>query len=141
MIGRHHARILQQHPQLVFAGAVDPGGDRYGAVARLLVTSTMRDGSLAGPDVGLLAEVLAASLPVIAAGGVSSLDDAVKYINGQSAGKPFYLYLTFNAPHTPYQAPQDYIDRFKNVAEPSPMMATKSPSSMDSDTPRKAWTV
>lgn len=45
------------------------------AVARLLVTSTRRDGSLAGPDVELLREVLAAGLPVIAAGGVSSLDD------------------------------------------------------------------
>src|SRR3954452_12404351 len=33
MIGRHHARILQQHPELEFAGAVDPAGDRYGAVA------------------------------------------------------------------------------------------------------------
>ena len=27
--------------------------------------------------------------------------DAVKYINEQDASKPFYLYLTFNAPHTP----------------------------------------
>ncbi len=32
MIGRHHARILQSHPDLRFAGAVDPTGDRYGAV-------------------------------------------------------------------------------------------------------------
>ena len=46
-------------------------------VARLLVTSTTRDGSLAGPDIDLLVEVLAASLPVIAAGGVSSLDDVL----------------------------------------------------------------
>ncbi len=45
--------------------------------------------------------------------------DAVKYINAQSPDKPFYLYLTFNAPHTPYQAPQHYIDRFKNIAEPT----------------------
>lgn len=45
--------------------------------------------------------------------------DAEKYINGQSADKPFYLYLTFNAPHTPYQAPQDYIDRFKGIKEPT----------------------
>jgi arylsulfatase A-like enzyme len=45
--------------------------------------------------------------------------DAVNYINQQNADKPFYLYLTFNAPHTPYQAPQDYIDRFKNIAEPT----------------------
>lgn len=42
---------------------------------RLLVTSTARDGSLAGPDVALLADVLPAGLPVIAAGGVSSIDD------------------------------------------------------------------
>jgi predicted dehydrogenase len=33
MIGRHHARILQQHPELEFAGAVDPAGDRYTAIA------------------------------------------------------------------------------------------------------------
>jgi arylsulfatase A-like enzyme len=46
-------------------------------------------------------------------------NDAVKYINEQSADKPFYLYLTFNAPHTPYQAPQEYIDRFKNIEEPT----------------------
>jgi len=44
-------------------------------VARLLVTSTVRDGSLAGPDVELLAEVLQAGLPVIAAGGIASLED------------------------------------------------------------------
>jgi predicted dehydrogenase len=32
MIGRHHARILQSNPAMRFAGAVDPGGDRFGAV-------------------------------------------------------------------------------------------------------------
>ncbi len=46
-------------------------------------------------------------------------DDAVKYISGQDASKPFYLYLTFNAPHTPYQAPQEYVDRYKNIEEPT----------------------
>ncbi len=44
-------------------------------VSRLLVTSAARDGSLTGPDVALLREVLPAGLPVLAAGGVSSLDD------------------------------------------------------------------
>ena len=44
-------------------------------VGRLLVTSTMRDGSLAGPDLDLLADVLAAGLPVLAAGGVSTIAD------------------------------------------------------------------
>lgn len=32
MIGRHHARLLQASPEVEFAGAVDPDGDRYGAV-------------------------------------------------------------------------------------------------------------
>ncbi len=45
--------------------------------------------------------------------------DAVKYINAQDPGKPFYLYLTFNAPHTPYQAPKEYIDRYANIADPT----------------------
>jgi predicted dehydrogenase len=32
MMGRHHARILQSNAAMRFAGAVDPGGDRFGAV-------------------------------------------------------------------------------------------------------------
>ena len=44
-------------------------------VRRLLVTSTRRDGSLTGPDLPLLAEVLEAGLPVLAAGGIASLAD------------------------------------------------------------------
>src|SRR5207248_2809287 len=40
-------------------------------VQRLLVTSTRRDGSLAGPDTELLTDVLEAGLPVLAAGGIA----------------------------------------------------------------------
>jgi arylsulfatase A-like enzyme len=46
-------------------------------------------------------------------------DDAVKYINGQDPEKPFYLYLTFNAPHTPYLAPQETIARYSSIADPT----------------------
>jgi phosphoribosylformimino-5-aminoimidazole carboxamide ribotide isomerase len=51
--------------------------DRCAAVgvARLLVTSTTRDGSLAGPDVDLLRSVLPAGIPVLAAGGIASVAD------------------------------------------------------------------
>ncbi len=45
--------------------------------------------------------------------------DAVKYINEQKPDKPFYLYLTFNAPHTPYQAPKEYVERYKNIEDPT----------------------
>jgi phosphoribosylformimino-5-aminoimidazole carboxamide ribotide isomerase len=44
-------------------------------VARLLVTATSRDGSLAGPDLDLLAEVLPVGIPVVAAGGIASTAD------------------------------------------------------------------
>jgi len=44
-------------------------------IARLLVTSAARDGSLAGPDLALVDEVMAAGVPVLAAGGIASLDD------------------------------------------------------------------
>src|SRR5205085_12477225 len=64
-------------------------------IARLLVTNTRRDGSLAGPDTELLVDVLAAGLPVLAAGGIASVDDlrAVKQIGceGAIAGSALWL--------------------------------------------------
>jgi phosphoribosylformimino-5-aminoimidazole carboxamide ribotide isomerase len=64
-------------------------------IARLLVTNTRRDGVLQGPDTELLAEVLAVGLPVLAAGGVASIDDllAVKAIGceGVIAGSALWL--------------------------------------------------
>jgi phosphoribosylformimino-5-aminoimidazole carboxamide ribotide isomerase len=44
-------------------------------VRRLLVTGTSRDGSMTGPDLALLESVLPCGLPVLAAGGIASLDD------------------------------------------------------------------
>ena len=46
-------------------------------------------------------------------------DDAVKLIEAHDVKTPLYLYLTFNAPHTPYQAPQSYLDRYQNISDPS----------------------
>jgi phosphoribosylformimino-5-aminoimidazole carboxamide ribotide isomerase len=56
-------------------------------VARLLVTSTTRDGSLAGPDVELLEEIVPVGPPVIAAGGISSIGDllAVRSLGCEAA--------------------------------------------------------
>lgn len=44
-------------------------------------------------------------------------NDAVRLIEHHDSAKPLYLYLAFNAPHTPYQAPQEYIDRCKHIQE------------------------
>ena len=35
------------------------------------------------------------------------------------AAKPFFLYLAFNAPHSPYQATQTYLDRVPNISDPA----------------------
>lgn len=40
----------------------------------------------------------------------------------EAATTPFFLYLPFNAPHTPLQAPQEYVDRFPD--EPDPVRRT-----------------
>ncbi len=46
-------------------------------------------------------------------------DDAVRVINAHDVNTPLFLYLTFTAPHAPYQAPQEYIDRYKEIKDPT----------------------
>jgi len=38
--------------------------------------------------------------------------EAKAFVNRQSAGQPFFLYLAFGAPHYPMMAPKKYLDRF-----------------------------
>ena len=50
-------------------------------------------------------------------------DHAADYISRQAKeAAPFFLYLAYNAPHTPIQPPQEWIDR---VAEREPQMDAK----------------
>lgn len=78
MIGRHHARLLQASPRVDFAGAVDPGGDRFGMVADpASIFPTVKELLAAGPvDFAIVAvpteEHLAAARE-LATGGVSVL--------------------------------------------------------------------
>jgi arylsulfatase A-like enzyme len=58
-------------------------------------------------------------------------NEAVKLIDGHDAAKPLYLYLAFNAAHTPYQAPQEYLDRYKNISDPSRRAYAASITAMD----------
>jgi arylsulfatase A-like enzyme len=44
-------------------------------------------------------------------------DEAVRVVSAHDGKKPLFLYLAFTAPHTPFQAPQDYIDRFKHIPD------------------------
>lgn len=42
-------------------------------------------------------------------------DGAVDFIK-QNDGSPFFLYLSFNAPHTPLQVPQKYYNLYQNLS-------------------------
>ena len=59
--------------------------------------------------------------PVTEEGYVTRLlgDDAVRLVESHDPKTPLFLYLTFTAPHAPYQAPKEYLDRYAHVADPS----------------------
>lgn len=44
-------------------------------------------------------------------------DQAIRFIES-SKGKPFFLYLAFNAPHSPLEAPKSYLARFAKMEDP-----------------------
>ena len=85
-------------------GWTKDGGELYDVLARLdadgcaryVVTDVNRDGTLTGPNVQLLKDVCAATdRPVVASGGVSSLDDLVAIagvpgVEGAIVGKALY---------------------------------------------------
>ena len=46
-------------------------------------------------------------------------NEAVRLVTAHDPAVPLYLYLAFNAPHSPYQAPQEDIDQYRNIADPT----------------------
>ncbi|TYK67469.1 sulfatase-like hydrolase/transferase [Colwellia echini] len=63
------------------------------------------------------------SLPIMRNTGVAEFDeylttalsnDAARYINN-SGDTPFLMYLAYNAPHAPLQAPQEFIDKYSHI--------------------------
>ena len=59
--------------------------------------------------------------PLKETGYVTTLlgQDAVRYIGRHDPKNPLFMYLAFTAPHTPYQAPQPYLDRYKTISDPA----------------------
>lgn len=60
-------------------------------------------------------------VPLEEPGYVTTLlgQDAVRLVEGHDAATPLFLYLAFTAPHTPFQAPQEAIDRYPGIADPN----------------------
>ena len=57
-------------------------------------------------------------------------DEAVKFIENNSQ-KPFFLFLPYNAPHGPIQAPEKYVNRFPHIKNPLRKIYAGMISSMD----------
>lgn len=43
--------------------------------------------------------------------------EAVRVINAHDPKDPLFLYLAFTAPHTPFQAPKEYLDRYPTISD------------------------
>ena len=56
--------------------------------------------------------------------------EAVKFIENNSQ-KPFFLFLPYNAPHGPLQAPEKYVNRFPDIENPLRKIYAGMISSMD----------
>ena len=59
--------------------------------------------------------------PVREEGYVTRLlgDEAVRQIERFDPSKPFFLYLAFTAPHSPYQAPKEAMARYAKIDDPA----------------------
>ena len=56
--------------------------------------------------------------------------EAVSFI-GRHQHEPFFLLLAFNAPHAPFQAPQEVLDRFAHIGDPTRRTYAAMVSAMD----------
>lgn len=59
--------------------------------------------------------------------------EAVRVIEKHDGKKPLFLYLAFTAPHTPFQAPKEYVDRYSNIADESRRMYAAMISVVDDE--------
>jgi arylsulfatase A-like enzyme len=57
-------------------------------------------------------------------------DEAVEFIEAHTA-EHFLLYLAYNAPHTPMQAPDEVLDRFGSISDPKRRTYAAMVSAMD----------
>jgi len=84
-----------------------------------------KDSSYFNPD------LMRNGVPVSTKGYCSDVytDAAINYIKSVN-GKPFFIYLSYNAPHTPLQVPQKYYDMYKDVDPSEGLPEGTTPSGM-----------
>ncbi len=67
-------------------------------------------------------------------------DEAVRFVE-KNKDKPFFLYLAYNAPHTPLQASEEYLARFPNIKNPARRTYAAMVSAVDDGVGRVLRTV
>ncbi len=63
-------------------------------------------------------------------------NEAVKLIEQQDPSKPFFLYFASLAVHAPYQAPQEYKDRYPNITDATRRTYAAMASALDDEVGR-----
>ena len=70
-------------------------------------------------------------------------NEAIRFVENQSPEKPFFLYLAFNAPHTPLQVPDEYYQKYQNIDPSSGFEGSGMPlpkmSEKDKEDARKVY--
>lgn len=59
--------------------------------------------------------------------------EATQIISTHDQRTPLFLYLSFTAPHTPYQAPQEYLDKYKHITDPNRQAYAAQITAMDDE--------
>ncbi len=44
-------------------------------------------------------------------------NEAMRFIKGRDRNKPFFLYIPFNSPHAPLEAPAEHIDKYAKISD------------------------
>lgn len=107
MVGKWHLGMLpEQHP--MSRGFDEFFGFLHGAHSYLKPNESRTDPLLLGREPIEESEYLTDAFA----------REAVSFIE-RHAAEPFFLYLAFNAVHTPLEATPEYLDRFEGIADPN----------------------
>ncbi|HEY9504915.1 MAG TPA: arylsulfatase [Gemmatimonadales bacterium] len=60
-------------------------------------------------------------------------DEAVRVIEHRDPERPFFLYLAFTAPHTPYQVPKEALAQYASIADPTRRSYAAMITAMDAE--------
>lgn len=58
-------------------------------------------------------------------------DEACRFVKERDKSRPFFLYVPFNAPHAPLQAPTEFLDQYSAIADPKRRAYAAMTAAMD----------